>query len=241
MRFAYADPPYIGQAKRHYSHDPLCAEVDHKHLIWEVLMKQFPDGWALSASSSSMSHIVPLLPAGFRTGVWCKSFCAFKRNVRPAYAWEPVYFWGGRNPLMGFRAEIPEKNGKQTTPKDFIVEPITLRKGLVGAKPEKVCRWILQLLNVQPGDEVVDLYPGTGIMGRVAKEVCATEAFVSPQCASMACVACEYDDCACTCHLNTTCSHCGGDMKKNTVCSNSGICRAIEENGPDFKIQGKEW
>lgn len=22
MRFAYADPPYIGQAKRHYSHEP---------------------------------------------------------------------------------------------------------------------------------------------------------------------------------------------------------------------------
>jgi hypothetical protein len=27
MKFAYADPPYIGQARRHYSHDPNCAEV----------------------------------------------------------------------------------------------------------------------------------------------------------------------------------------------------------------------
>ena len=106
-------------------------------------------------------------------GAWCKSFYAFKRNVRPAYAWEPVIFWGGRNPINGFRAEIPEKNGKQTTPKDFIVEPITLQKGLVGAKPEKVCRWILDLLNVQSGDKVVDLYPGTGVMGKVAAEVCA--------------------------------------------------------------------
>ena len=105
--------------------------------------------------------------------VWCKSFCAFKRNVRPAYAWEPVIFYGGRNPMKGHQAEIPEKNGKQTTPKDFIIEPITLKKGLVGAKPEKVCRWILDLLNTQPGDEVADLYPGTGVMGRVAAEVCA--------------------------------------------------------------------
>jgi hypothetical protein len=104
-----------------------------------------------------------------------KSFCAFKRNVRPADAWEPVIFWGGRNPMNGYRAAIPEKNGKQTTPKDFIVEPITLKKGLVGAKPEKVCRWILDLLGVQPGDLVVDLYPGTGIMGDVAFEVTATE------------------------------------------------------------------
>lgn len=102
---------------------------------------------------------------------WCKSFCAFKKGVRPAYAWEPVIFVGGRNPNKGHAAAIPEKGGKQTTPKDFIVEPITLRKGLVGAKPEKVCRWILDLLNVQPGDEVVDLYPGTGVMGRVAAEV----------------------------------------------------------------------
>ena len=33
MRVAYADPPYIGQAKRHYSHDPRCAEVDHADLV----------------------------------------------------------------------------------------------------------------------------------------------------------------------------------------------------------------
>lgn len=33
MNFAYADPPYIGQAKAHYSEDPRCAEVDHKALI----------------------------------------------------------------------------------------------------------------------------------------------------------------------------------------------------------------
>jgi site-specific DNA-adenine methylase len=69
--FAYADPPYVGQAKRHYNSE----EVDHVALI-QMLVSDFPDGWALSA-----------------------------------------------------------------------------------------------MLNVQPGDEVVDLYPGTGVMGRVAHEV----------------------------------------------------------------------
>jgi DNA modification methylase len=73
--------------------------------------------------------------------------------------------------MNGHRALVPEKNGEQTTPKDFIVEPITLQKGLVGAKPEKVCRWILSLLNVQLGDTVDDLFPGTGIMGQVAEEI----------------------------------------------------------------------
>ena len=170
MIFAYADPPYIGQAKRHYSSDPLCAEVDHADLIERLCLK-FSDGWALSASSPSLGLILPLCPTGYRIAVWCKSFCAFKRNVRPAYAWEPVIFWGGRNPMNGHRAIIPEKDGQQTTPKDFIVEPITLQKGLVGAKPEKVCRWILSLLNVQVGDTVIDLFPGTGIMGRVADSI----------------------------------------------------------------------
>jgi len=150
VRFAYADPPYIGQALRHYSADPQCAEVDHLELI------------------------LPACPRGYRVGVWVKSFCAFKRNVRPAYAWEPVIFWGGRNPMNGHRAAIPERNGAQTTPKEFIIEPITLRKGLVGAKPERVCRWILDLLNFLPGDELVDLYPGTGIMGKCAASVNGT-------------------------------------------------------------------
>lgn len=175
MRFAYADPPYIGQAKRHYG----CAEVCHVDLL-ERLYTEFPDGWALSCSTPSLGEILSLcdsirtihgLPNDVRIAAWCKSFCAFKRNVRPAYAWEPVVFRGGRNPVNGYRATIPERNGKQTTPKDFHVAPITLQKGLVGAKPESVCRWILELLNVQEGDEVVDLYPGTGVMGHVAATV----------------------------------------------------------------------
>lgn len=165
MRFAYADPPYIGQAKRHYQ----CAEIDHAELIAR-LVRDYPDGWALSLSSPTLLHILRLCPPDVRVAAWCKSFCAFKRGVRPAYAWEPVIYRGGRNPSNGHRHLPPEKNGKQTTPKDFIVEPITLKKGLVGAKPEKVCRWILQLLNAQLGDMVDDLFPGTGIMGKVAQE-----------------------------------------------------------------------
>lgn len=74
--------------------------------------------------------------------------------------------------MNGHPAVLPEKGGKQVTPKDFIVEPITMKRGLVGAKPERVCRWILDLLHVVPGDEVVDLFPGTGVMGRIASEVC---------------------------------------------------------------------
>lgn len=172
MRFAYADPPYLGQC-RQYDHfhgdDGLCWDdlETHRQLI-ERLTLEYPDGWALSASSPSLPTILPLCPEGIRIAAWIKTFCAFKRGVRPAYAWEPVIFYGGRNPGMGFKHAPPPKGGKQTTPKDFLAAPITLKKGLTGAKPEAFCAWVLDLLNVQPGDEVVDLYPGTGVMGRVA-------------------------------------------------------------------------
>jgi hypothetical protein len=55
---------------------------------------------------------------------------------------------------------------------DVLAEPITLKRGLTGAKPEAFCEWVLDLLNVQGGDEVKDLFPGTGVMGSVATVRC---------------------------------------------------------------------
>lgn len=171
MKFAYADPPYFGCCRLydHFHPDGLCWDdpQTHRKLI-ERLTTEYPDGWALSASSPSLAILLPMTPPDARVAAWAKSFCAFKRGVRPAYAWEPVIFRGGRNPGFGHPHAPPEKGGAQTTPKDFIVEPITLKKGLTGAKPEKVCAWILDLLNVQARDSVVDLFPGTGVMDRVA-------------------------------------------------------------------------
>ena len=62
MRFAYADPPYPGQARRHYKHHPdFDGEVDHGALI-ERLMDEFPDGWALSTSESALKDVLELVP-----------------------------------------------------------------------------------------------------------------------------------------------------------------------------------
>ncbi len=174
MRFAYADPPYLGQGAKYASYHKNSLDWDdpkyHKLLI-DNLSKEYPDGWALSASSPSLRVLLPMCPDDVRIAVWCKTFCAFKKGVRPAYGWEPVIFRGGRNK----HHPPPVKGGKQTTPKDFheadgLLAPIAMMKGLPGAKPESVCRWILNLLNVQPGDTVVDLFPGTGVMGRIAPE-----------------------------------------------------------------------
>ena len=171
MRFAYADPPYLGNCGQ-YSHrhdEPWGCWDDmatHRQLINHLVLA-YPDGWALSATAPSLRIILPWCPEGARVAPWVKSFSAFKRGVRPAYAWEPVIFYRGRNPGNGYPHKPPVKGGKQTTPKDFLVEPITLQKGLTGAKPVKFCWWVLDLLNYQEGDEMVDLFPGTGVMGEV--------------------------------------------------------------------------
>ncbi len=153
MRFAYADPPYIGQARRRYGYP----EVDHADLVGR-LVREFPDGWALSCSSPTLRVLLPICPEDVRIGAWVKPFHVFKRGVRPAYGWEPVIFRGGRNK----KHPPPAKGAEATTPRDWISANITLRKGLVGAKPLEFSWWIFAILGMQASDELVDLFPGTG-------------------------------------------------------------------------------
>jgi hypothetical protein len=168
MKLAYADPPYLGCCALYaHRHDSGCWDDLRTHaLLIGRLVAEFPDGWALSSSSVALRSILPLCPVDARVGAWVKTFCAFKRGVRPAYAWEPVIFWRGRNPTNGHPHPPPKKGGKQTTPKDYIAERITLQKGLTGAKPETFCVWVLDLLGATASDEVVDVFPGTGVMSR---------------------------------------------------------------------------
>jgi hypothetical protein len=167
MKLAYADPPYLGCCKLYdhfHGEEARCWDDPDTHrLLLARLVRDYPDGWALSASTPSLRTLLPWCPEDARVGAWVKTFCAFKRGVRPAYAWEPVIYRGGHNPPWVAHPP-PVKGGPQTTPKDFIAAPITLKKGLTGAKPAAFCDWVLDLLNVQDGDEVNDLYPGTGGM-----------------------------------------------------------------------------
>lgn len=160
MRFAYADPPYLGSAQRYTDQDALDYNqpLAHKVLV-RRLVDEFPDGWALS-SSSSLQAVLAMCPPDVRVAAWVKPFAAFKKNVRNAYTWEPVILRGGR---------VSSKDGAPVT-RDHLAESITLKKGLTGAKPERFCIWVLAMLGWVPGDEVADLFPGTGVMGRVAEQ-----------------------------------------------------------------------
>ena len=155
MNLAYADPPYIGQAKKHYFDDPNCAEVDHNELL-TTLSKY--DGWALSfgCNTSALKTLIPLLPDTARVAAWVKPFASFKPNVNPAYTWEGVAYQSAR----------PNRRNIKTV-KDHLVENITLKKGLAGAKPKRFCLWMFSLIGAEPCDEFVDLFPGTGIVSEM--------------------------------------------------------------------------
>lgn len=178
-RFAYADPPYLGCCS-YYGHahpagarpfDGRCWNDPETHaLLIRWLSDEYPDGWALSASAPSLRDLLPITPTDVRVAPWVKTFCAFKRNVRPAYAWEPVLFRSRSNPPHRPHAP-PLEGGMQTTPKDFYAGRITLKKGLTGSKSREFCTWILSLLNVQRGDVVVDLFPGVGEMAHAVAEI----------------------------------------------------------------------
>jgi len=168
VKFAYADPPYLCGA-HHYKEHPewhVYATMDGHAQLIARLIKEYPDGWALSMSSVDISAMAAILPADVRWGAWCKPFASFKPNVTRAYCWEPVAFMGGR-PIPKTEPTVRDfVEAAETSP--AIMESITLRKGLTGAKPPKFCEWILDLMGFDCDlDTIDDLFPGTGVFGRV--------------------------------------------------------------------------
>lgn len=166
MRFAYADPPYLGVAKKLYGHlHPDASDYDtleaHADLLGQ-LAEGF-DGWAYSLSTPSLRAILPLAPEGVRVAAWVKPFASFKKGVNPAYCWEPVIFVSARS---ASERTLPEKGCGRSTTRDYLAESITLKRGLTGAKPDAFCRWMFDLIGAQPGDEFVDMFPGSGAVGQ---------------------------------------------------------------------------
>ena len=166
MRFAYADPPYLGCGKALYAiHHPEAAAWDDPTAYVDLaarLCDEYPDGWALSCNPRDLAMYLGVLPSDVRVAPWCKSW----HQIRPTtvqFAWEPVIFRGGR-----------KDNKRAPMVRDWLVANATRMRGLPGAKPDQFNRWVLDLLNYQDGDELDDLFPGTGGMaGVIAQGVLA--------------------------------------------------------------------
>lgn len=161
MRFAYADPPYFGHGARLYGkHHDQAAEWDkldtHRQLV-EQLLTDYPDGWALSCNPSDLAWLLPITPPPPRTRicVYAKTFHQIRSNVSIQYAWEPLIICDGRN-----------MKGRKPMVRDWA--PIAAHprvRGLVGAKPDAFCEWVLDLLGFNAAtDTLTDLFPGTGGM-----------------------------------------------------------------------------
>jgi hypothetical protein len=161
VRLGYADPPYFGCGALYAAHHVDALDWDnpatHARLV-ERLQGEF-DGWVLHASATPQSQALyaPLMLAtGARHCAWVKGFAAFKRNVPVGYAWEPVFIKAARKPVVS----------KRLVMRDWIQESITLKRGLTGAKPEAVCHWAFEIAAARPEDDLVDLFPGSGAVGR---------------------------------------------------------------------------
>lgn len=160
LRFAYADPPYPGLARRYYEgHPDYAGEVDHGELLSRL---QGFDGWALSTSSSTGLRHVMWLCEERGLDVRCASWHRGHRPGKsywPHDGWEPVVYWGGRREEPS--ADMP------VNVLEYVSRPRTTDPArVVGAKPAAFCYWLFDLLGALPGDGFVDVFPGSGGVAR---------------------------------------------------------------------------
>lgn len=171
MRFAYADPPYLGRADFYRGHHPDALIWDdpetHRALIAR-LQDEYPDGWVMSLASDTLRVLLPMCPAGARVGTWITDRPRFAGNRNPIKRHcEPVIWCGGRGWETGTRAadfvvtkQVPRPPGESR----YQMKREDARNGdvFLGRKPREFCRWIFSLLGAQRGDTLADLFPGSG-------------------------------------------------------------------------------
>lgn len=161
MRFAYADPPYVGQSKRLYGdHKDFAGEVDQRALI-ERMEAEY-DGWALSLSVKSLPTIMGYCPSDVLVLAWVKPNTAPPMGDGRCYTWEPVILRGGRKPAMPTAMHLVanvEQYTYREKPKGYVV----------GAKPMAFCHWLFASAGLGPDDEFHDLFPGSGAVTQAWK------------------------------------------------------------------------
>lgn len=190
-RLAIADPPYppllgsggrknrasrwYGDGQRSSTDRPSDVHDDaqdwddlatHRGLL-ERVMSEF-DGWAIATSPDGLAAYGPL-PAEARIMAWVKP------NAQPGAhrllsKWEPVILYPPRD---------RRSNRGVGAVDDVLVCPAP-RVGFIGAKPPAWTFWVLDALTYQPAtDEVVDLFPGSGMVAEALANYQTTLDFVT--------------------------------------------------------------
>lgn len=160
LRIAYADPPYPGLAARYYADQAdFAGEVDHADLIRRLSTY---DGWALSTSAGALPMVLGLAstlqPRRVRVAAWVKGSRPHV-SARLLNAWEPVLYVPARHPSCPPARQVDDAL-VGVAPR----RRSTLPGALIGMKPPAFCRWVFDLLGALPGDELFDLFPGSGIV-----------------------------------------------------------------------------
>lgn len=169
MRFAYADPPYVGQSKRLYGdHPDYAGEVDHAELIGRM-ERDYPS-WALSLSVKSLPEIMPLCPPDVLTLCWVKPSQPPMGDHR-MYTWEPVILRAGKRPVLPTQMHLVCGQPQYT----FRPKPAN---HVTGQKPEEFCHWLFRCAGLGPEDEFTDLYPGSGAVSRAWESFTSQGAFL---------------------------------------------------------------
>ena len=171
MRFVYADPPYPGQAQKHYGdHPDFDGEVDHAELI--ARLERDYDGWALSTNCKSLQKILAMCPtgvpnpkrpgcekegSGIRVLCWHKPMAPhFPETI--SYMWEPVILRGWRPPKRGH----PQPLDHLTLSPPGYTFTQAPDGHVIGEKPPGFCRWLFQCAGLEADDDFIDLFPGSG-------------------------------------------------------------------------------
>lgn len=157
-RFAFADPPYPGRSARYYGdHHDYAGEVDHGELIGRLAAF---DGWALCTAADALQEVLASCPPGVRVAAWVRGSVA-SAGWYAVSSWEPVIYFGAR-PVDPSSAAVVRR--------DSLVHGVTpystVPSRVIGAKPAPFSRWVFELLGALPGDDLVDLFPGSGLVAR---------------------------------------------------------------------------
>ena len=158
-RFAFADPPYVGQAQKHYrKHPDYAGEVDHRALI--ASLEGDYDGWALCLSMRSLPAILRLCPETVMVLGWFKPASSPPLGDHYRYCWEPVILRPIRRPGPGY---VP--TAIVASPPQFTFRR-TPDSHVIGEKPETFCHWVFAAAGLTKDDRLCDLFPGSGAVRR---------------------------------------------------------------------------
>jgi hypothetical protein len=149
-------------SRRFYRHHPdYAGEVDHVALIDHLRSTNYA-GWALSTSSKALRGLLPLCPADARVCAWVKPLAVPPATRGLHSRWEPIIVVPGRRlrpPVRDWFEAFPARLGGSD---------------LIGRKPLAFCAWVFAAMGMLPGDELDDLFPGSGVVAAAWRELSTT-------------------------------------------------------------------